>query len=142
MIELNTLTPVEYKRLRVNAGWGDPEECDVSTALDNTRITFIKRIDGNAVGCVRIVSDGRLCFYIQDLMVHDSVRNRGYAKELMQSAMNYIADNAAPNAFIGLMAAKGMERFYLRYGFIPRPNERMGSGMTQFFGRPGEAGET
>jgi len=142
MIEMNTLTPVEYKRLRVNAGRGDPEERDVSTALDNTLVTFTKRVEGKAVGCVRIVGDGKICFYIQDLIVHASVRKKGFAKELMQSAMNFIEANAAPDAYLGLMASKGVEQFYLRYGFIPRPNEHFGAGMTQFFGRTGEAGET
>jgi predicted GNAT family N-acyltransferase len=141
MIEMNTLTPTEYKHLRVNAGWGDPEVSDIMTALENTLATFTKRINGNAVGCARIIGDGRLCFYIQDLIVHDSVRRRGIASELMESVMKFLDENAAPNAFIGLMAAKGVDHFYLRYGFIPRPNEHLGPGMVQFFKRPGETSE-
>jgi predicted GNAT family N-acyltransferase len=140
-IEKGTLLSDEYIQLRVNVGWGHPEEKDAIVALQNSLIVFVKRIDGNAVGTVRVVGDGKLCFYIQDLMVHNNMRKQGIATELMQTVMNYIKLNAAPNAFIGLMAAKGLDRFYQKYGFIQRPNEQMGPGMTMFHGRPGGLSE-
>jgi hypothetical protein len=31
------------------------------------------------------------------------------------------------------MAAKGKEPFYERYGFVQRPNERLGAGMIIFW---------
>ena len=96
---------------------------------------------GKAVGTVRVVGDGKLCFYIQDLIVMKEFRKNGIATELMQAVMNYLKKNAAPNAFIGLMAAKGVDDFYKRYGFMARQNEQMGPGMTMFYGRSGELGE-
>jgi GNAT superfamily N-acetyltransferase len=140
-IETNTLLPEEYIRLRGDAGWGCPGKDDAKTALENSLVVFVKRIDATAAGSVRIVGDGRLCFYIQDLIVLQPMQGQGIASELMEKAMNYINEHAAPNAFIGLMAAKGVDGLYERYGFIKRPNDTMGPGMTMFNGRPGEVSE-
>ncbi len=140
-VEKNTLLPDEYIQLRIDAGWGIPEKEHVRIALEESLVSFVKRIDKKAVGAVRIVGDGKLCFYIQDLMVLGESRKQGVATELMREAMRYIAKIAAPNAFIGLMAAKGLDRFYQKYGFLSRPNEKMGPGMIMFHGRKGELSE-
>ena len=137
VIEKDTLLPEEYIQLRIDAGWGNPEKEDVKTALEKSLIVFVKRINGKAVGAVRIVGDGKLCFYIQDLIVLRDLRKQGFATELMKEVIRYIGMVAAPNAFIGLMAAKGLDSFYQKYGFISRPNDQMGPGMIMFHGRKG-----
>jgi predicted GNAT family N-acyltransferase len=88
------------------------------------------------------VGGDRLCFYIQDLIVLKMMRKQGIASELMCKVMEYINEKATPNAFVGLMAAKGIDKFYERYGFIRRPNDQMGPGMIMFHGRPGQLSES
>ncbi len=73
VLERATLTPQEYINLRKNA----------EASLANSLVCFVKRVDGKAVGAVRAVGDGRLCFYIQDLMVMKGSRRNGIATELM-----------------------------------------------------------
>jgi hypothetical protein len=51
----------------------------------------------------------------------------------MNKIMEYIRLHASENTVIGLMAAKGKEPFYERYGFTVRPNDKLGSGMTMFW---------
>jgi len=46
--------------------------------------------------------------------------------------MGYINSKSVNNTIVGLMSATGKEDFYSKYGFIKRPNEKMGCGMTQF----------
>ena len=140
-IETDTLLPQEYIQLRIDVGWGHPEKEHARTALKNSLVVFSKRIDGKAVGTVRVVGDGKLCFYIQDWMVLSTTKRQGIAAELFQSAMNFIKQHAAPNAFIGLMAAAGVDGFYEKYGFIKRPNESVGPGMFLYHERPGELSE-
>jgi len=41
----------------------------------------------------------------------------------------YLKKQCVERAIIGLMAAKGKERFYKKYGFIERPNDNLGAGM-------------
>ena len=40
--------------------------------------------------------------------------------------ISFLEKNAKPGAFIGLMAAKGLEAYYKELGFQPRPIERQG----------------
>jgi len=129
------LTPEEYIFLRKECAWSDPGPEDAATALDNSLVVFTKRIDGKIAGTIRIVGDGRICFYIQDLMVAQSFRNQGIGRELFSLAMDYLDQHAAHNAFIGLMAAKGVEPLYEKFGFISRPNDHMGPGMVKLHGR-------
>ena len=51
----------------------------------------------------------------------------------MNIVMEYIRTHANNNSVIGLMAAKGKEPFYTRYGFTIRPDDRLGSGMTMWW---------
>jgi len=59
-----------------------------------------------------VIGDGGLYFYIQDVIVHSEYQNQGFGKVLMKEFMNYISANAKTGAFIGLMAAKGLEKYY------------------------------
>ena len=51
----------------------------------------------------------------------------------MYKVMEYIRTHANNNTVIGLMAAKGKEPFYERYGFTIRSTDKLGSGMTMFW---------
>jgi hypothetical protein len=45
----------------------------------------------------------------------------------MRMLLNYINTTAKHGAFVGLMAAKGLEEYYQEFGFRTRPKE--GPGM-------------
>jgi hypothetical protein len=49
----------------------------------------------------------------------------------VQAGLNNIRDNTMPDTFVttGLFSAQGKEAFYQKFGFVIRPNERMGAGM-------------
>ena len=47
----------------------------------------------------------------------------------MNSIMLYLEENAPENSYITLMAAKGKEEFYEKFGFFKRPTEKFGCGM-------------
>ncbi len=120
----------------MEANWGNPSQSDIETALCNSLVYFTARSESRIVGCIRIIGDGKLCFYIQDLIVAKSFRGKGAARKLLNAAFEYLEKHAAPNAYVGLMAAKGLEPFYRSYGFLDRPHQTAGAGMTLFWGRP------
>ena len=78
------------------------------------------------VAMARVIGDGAIYYYIQDLIVHPDFRNQGVATSVMNKIDAYISKNAAHNSFIGLMAAEGTEGFYTNFGFGKRPGNAPG----------------
>lgn len=69
-------------------------------------------------------------------------QRQGIGSAIVKMLMDYLEEHAPYNSYVGLMASKGLEDFYSRYGFISKPNEFFGPGMTQFWGRNGEMTES
>ena len=126
-------TSEEYIRLRQLVGWGMPAQSAIQPSLRNSLYCVCARSHGEIVGMARIIGDGGLVYYIQDVIVHPSRQGEGIGKRLMDRMMEYIRPRAVQNTIVGLMAAKGKEPFYQRYGFDLRPNEKSGAGMTIFW---------
>ena len=125
------ISGAEYNRLRAYCGWRSIPEADVEDALRKSLVTFRVDSDGDLIGFARIIGDGIINIYIQDMIVHPDHRRRGIANQLVSACLQW-ASEEAPNAAIGLMAAKGVEPLYAQHGFIARPNDRMGAGMVMF----------
>jgi ribosomal protein S18 acetylase RimI-like enzyme len=85
--------------------------------------------EGEIIGLGRIVGDGGLYFYVQDIIVKPEYRGLGYSRIIMDEVMKFIKVNAKKGSFVGLFAAKGTEGLYEKYGFVIRPNEIFGAGM-------------
>jgi predicted GNAT family N-acyltransferase len=135
-------TAEEYIQLRENVGWGSMPIKIVEKSFDKTIYGISVYNDNKIIGSGRIVGDGGLCFYIQDIMVLKDFQKQGIGSKIVKLLMDFLEENAPINSYIGLMSAKGLENFYSKYGFIKRPNEYFGAGMTQFWGRNGEMTES
>ena len=123
--------PEEYNALRKSAGWGIFDEQSASEGLEGSLYTVSVREDGILVAFGRVVGDGHITFYIQDVIVVPDKRGNGYARIVMEHIMDYIGGVAAPGAIVGLMASKGVENLYRKFGFIERPaGKNIGAGMT------------
>lgn len=131
LIKQNKLSVADYQRLIQETGWDVPPDTAIAAALTRSVVTFSKWVDGRVVGMVRLVGDGTIVFYIQDLVVVKTHRRQGIATALMERILQYLEEYAAPNSFIGLMSVAGLEEFYQRFGFIKRPTDKYGAGMTQ-----------
>jgi GNAT superfamily N-acetyltransferase len=116
----------EYKRLRDIVGWGNTDDEATRIGLANALFSVSLIHKGEVIGCGRVVGDGGIYFYIQDIIVLPEFQKRGLGKRIMEAVMDYIASRAHKNAFIGLMAAKGVSKFYEKYGFAERPADRPG----------------
>ena len=119
-IEYRSPTVSEYKKLRGLVGWWETDENATEMALKNSLFSVVAVEDGAAIGFGRIIGDGGLYFYIQDLIIHPEFQNKGFGKSLMKELMDYITSNAKSGAFVGLMAAKGLEKYYEPFGFKAR----------------------
>ncbi len=123
----------EYLKLRVAVGWGAADREATERSIQNTFYWVCLLDDEQVIGCGRVIGDGGLCFYVQDIIVLPAYQGQGYGRQIMDRVMEYLAANARPGAFAGLMAAHGVAGFYRQYGFIERPNEQLGPGMIRFW---------
>jgi GNAT superfamily N-acetyltransferase len=128
-------SPEEYADLVKAVGWGAREQDVVEEALPNSLYGVCARVGSAIVGMARIVGDGGLVYYVQDVVVRPEYQGQGIGTAMMDKIMSYIQAHASENSVIGLMAAKGRENFYQQYGFVQRPNDRLGCGMTIFWSR-------
>lgn len=134
-IEKNGLTPEIYENLREKVSLQHYEKPDVAEALKRTLFSVVVKEGSVPVGIGRIVGDGRIVFFIKDVVVDPSRQNRGIGRIIMETLMQYVRQNGCRNAYVGLMALTGKEGFYEKFGFRIRPFDGQGSGMTQLINK-------
>jgi ribosomal protein S18 acetylase RimI-like enzyme len=123
----------EYNWLRQLVGWRTYQEEVIEKALPNTLYGVCAYQGEKLVGMARIIGDGGMVYYIQDVIVIPECQRQGIGTRLMEAIMAYIHAHASHNSIIGLMSAAGKEAFYEKYGFTTRPTEKLGAGMTIFW---------
>ena len=116
----------EYQALRKSVGWYVVQDEATERGLQNSLYSVCLSHAGSVVGCGRIVGDSGIYYYLQDIIVLPEFHGRGGGRMIMAALMGYLNANAAPNSFIGLMAAKDVSGFYKKYGFEERPPDRPG----------------
>ena len=119
----------DFIALRSTTGWGVPDRAVSQAALDASLVCLTARLDGGAVGMIRAVGDGYLNAYLQDLVVHPSLRRHGVGRALIDRVCRALACTAPPYLTVGLMAARDMDPFYVDCGFRARPNADQGAGF-------------
>ena len=128
------LSVAEYLELREDVGWKKLSERQAELALENCLYCISAYDEGKLIGMGRIVGDGAVICYIQDLIVLPEYHGRGVGSMLMKQLKAYVASLAADGEEImfDLMCAKGREGFYEKHGFIARPTDKLGPGMIQY----------
>ncbi len=125
-IEYRSPTFSEYTKLKDLAGWCETDEKATKTALRNALFSAVAVEKNAVIGFGRVVGDDGLYFYIQDLIVDPEFQHKDFGKSLMMELMGYIKANAKSGAFVGLMAAKGLEKYYKSFGFGARDEDAPG----------------
>ncbi|MGE6378032.1 GNAT family N-acetyltransferase [Peribacillus muralis] len=117
-IEKNAPTLEEYKYLCDSVGWTDYMNFEVAEiSLRNSIHCVTVKFQNHIVGMGRIVGDGAIYFYIQDIVVHPDHQKNGIGKEIMNHLVEYLDTHAPDKSFIGLFASRGKENFYEKYHF-------------------------
>lgn len=122
-------TIAEFKKLCNAVGWNDYMNFDVlKESLNRSLFGVVIQYKEEIVGMGRLVGDGQIYFYIQDVAVAPEHQNKGIGNTIMTTIIEYLKENAPEKAFVGLFAAKGKESFYNKYGLNKH------EGMTGMFG--------
>lgn len=111
-------TVLEHKILWEAVGWGcvDIEMTERSIANSVYSVVVVTS-DENVIGMGRIVGDGALYYYIQDVAVAPEHQNMGIGKQIIDKLLKYIHDHCSGAAFVGLFASQGKDKFYEQFGF-------------------------
>ena len=125
----NGLTIDLYDSMRRYADMKVYDKEDIAQALKNTLYSTVVYDDEMPVAIGRVVGDGRIVFFLKDIVVHPDYRGKQVGKLVVNNLLDYIEKAGCEGAYIGLMAMPGTEAFYEKFGFIGRPNPKFGSGM-------------
>ncbi|ALU45246.1 GNAT family N-acetyltransferase [Pseudoalteromonas rubra] len=137
MTELKILhtppAPLEFSALRESAGWQNPAPDIIAASITASLYWVQCRKADRLIACGRIVGDGHMYFYIQDIIVHPSHQGQGLGHLIMDNIEQYLAAHCQSGATAALLAATGKETFYQRYGYSLRDGEKLGLGMCKFY---------
>ena len=123
-----------YLRLRSQVNWKQLTLRQASMALDNS-LYVITAFDGDRpIGMGRVVGDGAVISYIQDLIVIPEYQGKGVGSMILNALIEYVDSLTMDNSemMLCLMCAKGRENFYKKHNFIARPTDKLGPGMIQY----------
>ena len=131
----NEISLEEYLTLREKVGWKKLTDKQATQALAIC-LYKVKAVDedGQVVGMGRVVGDGAVVCYIQDLIVIPKVQKLGIGSMIIQKLKAYVeaVREEGSTMMLCLMCAKGREPFYEKHGFIQRPTDTLGPGMIQY----------
>uniref|UniRef100_UPI004055E6BE GNAT family N-acetyltransferase n=1 Tax=Acetatifactor sp. TaxID=1872090 RepID=UPI004055E6BE len=115
----NVLTAEDFVRLKVATGfWERPLE-QVEKALKNGLFNVSAICDGKVIGMGRLVGDGAMYWYLQEIIVLPEYQGKGIGKSIVNRLIDHIKISAIPGTqvSVGLTAVKGKEPFYEKLGF-------------------------
>lgn len=127
----NNLAVQDFNMLRNSVGMLTKPCFQAEKALKNGLFSIVAYHGDNVVGMGRLVGDGSMYWYVQDVVVLPEYQGLGIGKEIMRRLKDFVLINTEPDTIttIGLMAAKGKEEFYKKLGFRSRPNDKEDPGM-------------
>ncbi len=130
-IEKRSPTVPEYIKLREAVGWSKTPENITICALENSLFSVCVIADRETIGLGRVVGDGGLYFYIQDVIVMPRYQRHGIGTRIMEEIKNFLDDTLVEDAFVGLKSAEGLIQFYERFGFSSSPEDIPGVFMVR-----------
>ena len=130
----HTITVNAYNHLRKSAGWQEIEPIQAQTGIYNSAFLVAAYEGELCIGCLRVISDGGFTAIVVDVLVLPDYQHKGIGKYMLSQALLAIQKPLSPGqrVMVNLMAVKGKEPFYEKFGFVTRPNSEYGAGMVRY----------
>ncbi len=120
----------EFRTLYLATGWGSPTEEHCARALAGSwAVCSARDAEGALVGVGRMISDGAMHAYVNEMIVREDARGAGVGAEILRRLVALAASAGVTQ--IQLFAARGRAPFYARHGFVPRPDDAPGMEIPQ-----------
>lgn len=131
-VSYDSPTADDYVQLRVKVGW---EKADLEMVRNSLRCSLFHVViyaQSQLVAMGRVLGDGAMFFYIQDVVVDPDHQSQGLGRMVMENIESFLTKNVKKGSTIGLLAAQGKEDFYKIWGYLERTGEPLGKGMCKF----------
>ncbi|MBD5527307.1 MAG: GNAT family N-acetyltransferase [Lachnospiraceae bacterium] len=120
----NILRAEDFVRLRIETGFAEIPVEHARKALQNGLINVSAIYNGELVGMGRLVGDGAMYWYLQEIIILPQFQRKGIGTMIVNHLVDYAKANSTSGKFttIGGVSAKGKEPFYEKMGFEIIPN--------------------
>jgi GNAT superfamily N-acetyltransferase len=117
-IERRMPTLAEHRRLAEAVGWGSVFDWDrVSLSLERSPFGVVALAGDLVIGMGRLVGDGVMYFYVQDVVVLPEFQGGGVGHAIVDALLTFVRETAHTGAFTGLFATPDAMRLYEQHGF-------------------------
>lgn len=115
----NILQPEDFVRLRIETGFAEIPVEHARKALQNGLVNVSARYRDELVGMGRLVGDGAMYWYLQEIIVLPRYQRQGIGTMIVNHLVEYAKTNSATGRFttVGGVSARGKEAFYEKMGF-------------------------
>lgn len=115
----NVLQAEDFIRLRIQTGFVEIPVEHAQKALQNSLINVSAIYNDELVGMGRLVGDGAMYWYLQEIIVLPQFQRKGIGTIIVNHLVDYARKNSITGKFttIGGVSAKGKEPFYEKMGF-------------------------
>ncbi len=137
-LRINQISLEEYLEIRKAVNWKKLSHLQAAKALENSLYKVgayeITGDKARLIGMGRLVGDGSVICYVQDLIVIPEYQKKGIGSLILNTLTDFVKSIGEPDTemMLCLMCAKGRQHFYEEHGFIARPTDELGPGMIQY----------
>lgn len=133
-IKTNEISLEEYLGIRKAVNWKRLSDTQARKVISNSLYMVGAYHEDRLVGMGRIVGDGAVICYVQDLIVLPEYQKKGVGSAILNKLIDFVKNIGENDTeiMLCLMCAKGREYFYEKHGFIARPTDSLGPGMIQY----------
>lgn len=109
---------VEYLSLRQEVKMGSRSLSGAQKGLGNALFSVVYRDEQQQlIAMGRVIGDDGLAYMVTDVVVKPDYQGQGLAKGIMAEIMGYLEREAAPEAYICLIADVPANQLYEQFGF-------------------------
>ncbi|HDR5713546.1 TPA: GNAT family N-acetyltransferase, partial [Bacillus anthracis] len=115
----------KLKRLYDSVGWWpERKEIDIQKMLKNSIAIGVWK-ENELIGFARVVSDGVFRAYLEDVVVHESVRNKGIGEKMLTMLLEEISYIDIVSLFCGekLITFYGQQQFQTTKQIVMHRNQ-------------------